>query len=103
MIVMLALSLGACAQRLPSPNSAQGVIKSYFKSYGKKFENSDFGEHKIDEVEVSEIVELQHDIARATAYVSLDDGEIVYQVGATLVKKTFRWKMTSWENLGKAE
>ncbi len=92
----------ACSQRRPRPESAKSAIKSYFKSYGKKYKESDFGEHKLDEIEVSEIIELQHGMALVEAYVSLSDGDIVYKVGATLLKKTLFWRVISWENLGKA-
>ena len=106
MLLLVAFSLTfapACAQRLPSQKTAQSSIKRYFSKYGRTYENTDFGEHKVDEVEVNEINELQHDLARAIAFVSLDNGEIVYKVAATLEKKTIRWKVVSWENLGKAE
>ncbi len=95
-------STAACSQRMPKPKTAQGVIKSYFKDYGKKYKDSDFGQHKVDDVEVNAIQELQHEMVLVIAYVSLGDGDIVYKVGATLLKKTLFWRMLSWENLGRA-
>lgn len=102
-IVLFATTVIACQQRLPSQKAAESSIKRYFKKYGRTYENTDFGDHQVDEVEVNEISELQHDLAQATAFVSLDDGDIVYKVAATLEKRTIRWKVVSWENLGKAE
>jgi hypothetical protein len=101
-LITLSLSLTACSQRMPKPQTAQGIVKSYFKGYGKDYQDSDFGQHKVDKVEISSIKELQHEMVYVEAYVSLDEGEIVYKVGATLLKKTLFWKLISWENLGKA-
>ncbi len=102
LLILLSFSLAACSQRMPRPKTAQGVIKSYFKGYGRDYKDSDFGQHKIDEIEISSIKELQHEMVYVEAYVSLDEGNIVYKVGATLLKKTIFWKLISWENLGKA-
>jgi hypothetical protein len=100
--LMLASFTTGCAQRLPKAETAQGSLKSYFKGYGGEFKASDFGQHKVDDVEVNNVQELQRGLAWVEAFVSLDNGTVVYKVGATLEKKTFRWKVISWENLGRA-
>lgn len=100
--LVLVFATPACSQRLPKPKTAQGTIKSYFKGYGKDYKESDFGQHKIDDIEISSIKELQHGMVLVEAYISLGDGDVVYKVGATLLKKTLRWKVISWENLGRA-
>ena len=92
----------ACAQRMPKPKTAQAAIKSYFRGYGNDYKDSDFGQYDIDDIEISEIIELQHGMVLVIAYVSLGDGDVVYKVAATLLKKTIRWRLLSWENLGRA-
>lgn len=102
LVITLTFSFVACSQRMPKPRTARSVIKSYFKDYGGKYKDSDFGQYKVDEVEISDIKELQHEMVYVEAYVSLGGGDVVYKVGATLLKKTLFWRLISWENLGKA-
>ncbi len=102
LVLLSFLTINGCAKRLPKPKTASGAIESYFKKYGKKHKASDFGQHEFDEVEITSIEELQHDMVYVQAFVSLGDGDIVYKVGATLLKKTLRWRVISWENLGRA-
>jgi hypothetical protein len=44
---------------------------------------------------------VEKKLAEVEAYAYLADGT-VYRVRATLRKKTFGWKVVSWEALGKA-
>ncbi len=102
MMACFCLATISCSQRMPKPRTAQGAIKSYFKGYGRDYKDSDFGQYDIDDIEISEIFELQHGMVLVIAYVSLGDGDVVYKVAATLLKKTIRWRLLSWENLGRA-
>jgi len=102
LITFFSLSTTACAQRMPKAKTAQNTLKSYFKGYGGDYKETEFGQYPIDEIEVSSITELQHGVVWVEAFVSLDEGNIVYKVGVALEKKTIRWKVLSWENLGRA-
>ena len=102
--VVLFLCLGffvsvGCAGRVPSAATSQKVIKRHFKKYGKKYKETDFGQHPVKAVETGEISELQRKLAAVDAFVYLEEGS-VYQVRVLLVKKAFGWKIESWENLG---
>ena len=100
---MLALTSSACSSRIPKPKTAQHAILKYFKKYGKTYKDTDFGKYSVDEVEISKLTELQNGVAQAITFISLGDGEIVYKASVTLTHQTIRWRVTAWENLGKAE
>jgi len=86
---------------VPSPQKAHGKTHKHFQKYGKKYKDSDFGQHRIEKVEIASVKEIQKNLAEAEAYAYLADG-IVYRVRVTLRKKPFGWKVVSWEALGKA-
>ena len=94
------LLLTGCASRLPSPATSQKVIAKYFKKYGKKYRETDFGQFKVQTVELASTEELQKNWASAEAFVYLTNGP-VYRVRFTLQKKAFGWRYQSWENYGK--
>lgn len=97
----LLFTLASCGGRTPSPQSAHGKVQKYFRKYGKKVKNSDFGQHKVERVEISSIKEIQKNMAEVEAFAYLADG-IVYKVRVICRKKTFGWRVISWETLGKA-
>lgn len=104
-LIALFLCLGffisaGCAGRVPSNATSQKVIKKHFKKYGKKYKETDFGQHLVKTVEAGEISELQRKLAAVDAFVYLEEGS-VYQVRVLLAKKAFGWKVESWENLGR--
>lgn len=91
----------ACGGRAPSPQTAHGKVEKHFRKYGKKYKDSDFGKHKLDRIEISSIREIQKNMAEVEAFAYLADG-VVYKVRAICRKRTFGWKVISWETLGKA-
>jgi hypothetical protein len=93
--------LAACSGRVPSPQTAHDKTQKHFQKYGKRYKDSDFGQHKLERVEISSVDEIQKGLAEAEAYAYLADGG-VYKVRVILRKKTFGWKVISWETLGKA-
>ena len=52
-------------------------------------------------MEIASVREIQKKLAEVEAYAYLADG-MVYKVRVTLRKKTFGWRVISWEALGKA-
>lgn len=103
-LLSLLLVLGflvSCAGRTPSPQTAHHKVQKHFQKYGKRYKDSDFGTHKLERVEISSIDEIQKKLVEVEAYAYLADG-VVYKVRAILRKKTFGWKVISWETLGKA-
>ena len=95
------LSSASCGGRVPSAQSAHRKVQKHFQKYGKDNKDSDFGVHKVQKVEIASVQELQKNMAEVGAYVYLADG-VVYQVRVILRKKTFGWRVISWETLGKA-
>lgn len=91
--------LTSCGGRLPEAKTAHHKLENYFEKYGKKYRKSDFGQHKLDKVEIFDIEEVKKNVATVNAYVHLKDGP-VYPVRVTLQKKTYGWKVLAWENLG---
>jgi hypothetical protein len=101
-VLLLVLSfLVSCGGRVPSPQTAHGKVQKHFQKYGKKHKESDFGRSRLDRVEIGSVKEIQKKLAEVEAYAYLADGT-VYRVRVTLRKKTFGWKVISWETLGKA-
>lgn len=99
--LLVALFLISCGGRVPSPQTAHKKTYKHFEKYGKKNKESDFGVHKIEKVEIASVREIQKKMAEVEAYAYLADG-IVYKVRVILRKKTFGWRVISWETLGKA-
>jgi hypothetical protein len=100
--LLLALTLFiSCGGRVPSPQTAHKKTYKHFEKYGKKHKESDFGEHRIQKVEIASVREIQKKMAEVEAYAYLADG-IVYKVRVILRKKTFGWRVISWEALGRA-
>ncbi len=87
----------ACA-RTPTTRTSEHVVKRYFHKYGNKFDASDFGKYKIEEVRVLDIKEIHKHLVAATAEVKLHEGPI-YTVRCMLQKKTLGWRLISWEKL----
>ena len=103
LILILAafLTTAACSGRAPSPQVAHAKLTKHFKKYGKKYKDSEFGKHAVGRVEIASVREIQKKLAEADAYVALLDGP-TYRIRAIFEKKTFGWKVISWEDLGTA-
>ena len=99
LLLVFFISLSGCAGRVPSAQRAHHLTQKYYKKYGKKYKASDFGEHRVERVEIVKVQELQKKIADIDAYVYLESGP-VYWVRVTVQKKTFGWRVVSWETLG---
>lgn len=102
-ITAIIISIGlatACGGRMPSPQTAQKVTTKYFKKYGKKHRWSDFGQFRIEKVEIGEIQELQRNLVEVEAFTYLSEGGPVHRVRLQMQKKTFGWRTLAWENLG---
>jgi len=100
-ILLSCFLLTAACARTPSPNTAHNKMLKFFAKYGSKYKLSDFGQHKIQKVEIVDVRELQKDMAEADAYAYLADS-IMYKISAIFQKKPFGWKLVSWESLGKS-
>lgn len=98
-VFLLALFLASCGGRTPSPQTAHAKIQKHFKKYGKRYKNSDFGQHPVDRVEIVDVREIQKNYAEVDAYAYLSGGQ-GYKVRITLRKKPLGWKSVAWENLG---
>lgn len=84
---------------MPSAQRSQHLIEKHFKKYGRKYKDSDFGKYPVQKVEISSINELQHHLAEVEAFTILSGEGGAYKIRATLEKKTFGWKLLSWESL----
>ncbi|HSA59235.1 MAG TPA: hypothetical protein VLJ37_06075 [bacterium] len=100
-LVLLVFFVVSCGGRVPSPQTAHGKVQRHFQKYGKKYKESDFGRSKLERVEIGSVREIQKKLAEVEAYAYLSDGT-VYRVRVTLRKKTFGWRVVSWETLGRA-
>lgn len=98
-LIFIALLSSGCTGRIPSPTAAHKSVTKYFQKYGKKYKESDFGKHPIKSVEIVKVEGIQKDLAQTEAYTYLEGGP-VYWVKVILQKKTFGWKLISWEKLG---
>lgn len=101
LVFLVMFVIASCGGRTPSPQSAHGKVQKHFQKYGKKYKESDFGRSRLERVEIGSVREIQKRLAEVEAYAYLADGT-VYRVRVTLRKKTFGWRVISWETLGKA-
>lgn len=97
-ITLLTIFVTSCGGRLPSPQTAHKLLTKSFHKYGNKYKTSDFGQHPVEKVEISDIRELQKNMVEIEGVVRLE-GDITYHVRVTLQKKSFGWKYVAWENL----
>ncbi len=98
-LIFTALLAVGCGSRSPSPQTAHTKLTKHFHKYGKKYKPSPFGQHAVGRIEIVSVREIQKKLAEAEAYVALLDGP-TYRIRAIFEKKTFGWKVISWENLG---
>jgi len=100
-IILATLLLAVACARTPSPSTAHNKMISFFTKYGKKYKLSEFGQHRVQKVEIVDVTEIQKNMAEVDAYAYLADS-IMYKVSSIFVKKPFGWKLVSWESLGKS-
>ena len=98
LVVLFLFMLTACGGRLPKVKTAEHVMKRYFNKYGHKFKTSEYGQYKVDSVTVIEINEVHKNMVSAEGQVKLFEGP-VNNVNCILEKKTFGWRVVSWEKM----
>lgn len=91
----------ACA-RQPSPKRTTTILHHHFKSYGRHYKETDFGQHRIQAIDILSIEEIHKDLVAVIADVALIDGPTI-RVRAHLEKKSFGWKLKGWEQLSSFE
>lgn len=97
-LILAAVLLTACGGRLPKTKSSENTIERYFHRYGHKYKGSDFTIYKIESVRVIDAQEIHKGLVAIMAEVKLIGGP-TYMVRCTMEKKTFRWKLMSWERM----
>lgn len=97
--LFLATSTTACGGRIPSARSAQSMSQSFFKSYGKKYKTSLFGQNKIRKVEINRVEELSRFLAGIDAVVNLDNGQSARVLLTAKKTPPIGWDIQSWEML----
>src|SRR4030095_17162669 len=100
LLFLVSLFLASCGGRIPSPETAQDIIKDHLNDYGKKYPDSIFGNRKVQKVDIVSIEELQRKLATAIAMVGLDNGTAVKIQMNFLHKAPLGWRSQGWENLG---
>jgi len=89
----------SCGGRVPSPQTAQGIMKDYFKGYGKKYPTTIFGTQSVDKIEILDTEELQKAIATSKALLTFKDGSQMKIQMNFLHKAPLGWRATGWEDL----
>ncbi len=96
-ILSLVLLLGACAGRIPSTETAQGIVKGYFNKYGNKYKETPFGGHRVQQVQIVAMEEIQKNLAYGSAVVGLDDGAS-FKINMNFIYKApLGWRQQGWE------
>ncbi len=97
LIVMLLLTLQACGGRVPSTATAQDIVKGYFNKYGKKYKDSPFGDHKVQQVQILSMEEIQKHLSYGTALVTLDNAAL-FKINMNFIYKApLGWRQQGWE------
>jgi hypothetical protein len=98
-LLLASFLLISCGGRVPSPQTAQGIMKDYFKGYGKKYPTTPFGTQPIDKIEILHTEELQKAIATSQALLTFKDGSQM-KIQMNFHRKTpLGWRATGWEDL----
>jgi len=90
-------SLTACGARIPSAKAAHSLTRSYFKSYGKRYKESIFGQSKVQQVEVHRVSEQSLHVAEIEAFLQLEDGQLARILITARSTPPFGWNVASWE------
>ena len=98
--IVVLFSFVACSSRVPSPRSARGASMSYFKKYGRKYDNTQFGNKNVDNVTINAIEEIQNKVALVDAVVTFMDGHAARVLVRMQNKFPQGWKVQSWEMAG---
>lgn len=97
LLVALTGFLTACGGRVPSAQTAQEAAISYFKKYGRKYPQTQFGSRNLQNVTINAIQELSNKVALVDTAITFRDGH----AARALVKmeKHFPggWRVVSWE------
>ncbi len=97
LITALLLSLSSCAGRIPSTDTAQDIITGYFNKYGKKYQETAFGNHKVQQVQIISMEEIQKNLAYGTALLTLDNGS-AFKINMNFIYKApLGWRQQGWE------
>lgn len=89
----------ACGGRVPSPKAAQNISKGFFKSYGRKYKTSEFGNKNLDSLAINGITELHFNAAEVDAIVALKDGRALRALITMEKDFPIGWHVTSWEKI----
>ncbi len=99
---MLFLTLQACGGRIPSTQRAQNIIKSHFNHYGKKYPETPFGGHKVQQIQILNLEEIQRHLSYGSALLTLDNGAVFKINMNFLYKSPFGWRQQGWELVSKS-
>ncbi len=89
----------ACAGRVPSAHTASSITLSHFKSYGKKYKDSMFGQGKVIKAGVARVTEQSRKRAEIEAVVEMSDGHAAHVLVNAKREAPFGWRVDSWEML----
>ncbi|MCB1214815.1 MAG: hypothetical protein KDK66_04995 [Deltaproteobacteria bacterium] len=97
LLLSLLFLLSACGGRIPSEAKTNRLSQKYFKSYGKKYQDSFLGQNPVQSSSVQGVQELQKNVATALVQLQLENQESV-PVLITLIRKfPLGWRIKSWE------
>lgn len=96
-IALSLLCLQACGGRIPSADTAQDIVKGYFNKYGKKYKETPFGNHKVQQVQILSMEEIQKNLAYGSALLTLDNGS-AFKINMNFIYKApLGWRQQGWE------
>ena len=97
LLLFSAFLLAACAGRIPSTETAQGIVKGYFNKYGKKYKETPFAGHSVKDVQILSMEEIQKHLSYGSALVSLDNGD-QFKINMNFLNKPpLGWRQQGWE------
>jgi len=98
-LFLIGLTMISCGGRVPSPQTAQDIMKDYFKGYGKKYPTTPFGTQSLDKIEIVSMEELQKAVATSRALLTFKDGSQMKIQMNFRHKAPMGWRATGWEDL----
>lgn len=97
------LLLQACGGRVPSTNTAQDIVKDYFNSYSKKYKDTPFAGHSVQQVQIIGMEEIQKHLAFGSALVTMENGPAIQINMNFLYKAPLGWRQQGWEMVSSSE
>lgn len=97
--VGLLASNTACSARQPTVKHSKQILSRYFKSYGKKYSETPYGQGKISAVELLALQEVHKNYVHVIADIKIENAPEQRVQVAVEKKLPTGWRVVGWESI----